>query len=114
MRERVAKARADGRASTVRPAVVRSLGRLADRLQRETLTDPDVRENVAHLRELARGVAAGDVGARQQAERIEAARQDPDKLKLYDELREQIRQRDQARGRAERRDRGRDEGGRER
>jgi hypothetical protein len=94
--------------------MVRSLARLADRIERETPTDPESKERAAHIRAVARDLNRGEAvpapQRRDQAERIHSAAAQKDKAALYRELEHQLRQRDQAR--AKHRTRHRDDGGR--
>jgi hypothetical protein len=57
--------------------MVRSLARLADRIERETLTDPESKERATHIRTLARDLNRGEAvpqpQRRDQAERIHGA-----------------------------------------
>jgi hypothetical protein len=116
LRDAASDARAQAAARKAQPAIVRSLGRLAERIERETPTDPDSKQQAAHVRDVARNLAAPDQQTRSvahdQAERIRDAAAGKDKDALYRELEEQVRQRDQAR--AKHRPRDRDDGGRDR
>jgi hypothetical protein len=114
LREAVARARAKAAPEKAQLSMVRSLARLADRIERETPTDPESKERATHIRGLARDLNRGDAVTppqrRDQAERIHGAAAQKDKSALYRELEDQLRQRDQAR--VERRARERDDGGR--
>jgi hypothetical protein len=116
LREATIRARAKAAPEKAQLSIARSLTRLADRIERETATDPDSQERATHIREVARNLNRGDAATqsrnRDQAERIRGAAGEKDKATLYRELEEQLRQRDQAR--AKQRPRDRDDGGRDR
>jgi hypothetical protein len=114
LREATARVRAKAAPEKAQLSMVRSLARLADRIERETPTDPDSKERATHIRAVARDLNRGGAVTlsqrRDQAERIHDAAAQKDKAALYRELEDQLRQRNQAR--AERRARERDGGGR--
>lgn len=108
IREQVKRARSN-QAEERAPAVIgRSLARLAQRIERETPTDPDATERAARIRDVARGLTARDAPTRDhahdQGRRIEASKKDP--AALYKKLEEQLSQRDQARSKQKTQDRG--------
>jgi len=116
LRQATKRARAKAAPEKAQLIVARSLTRLADRIERETATDPLGKEQAVHIRHVARTLRGGN-GATQtkagdQAERIRGAAGEKDKATLYRELEEQLRQRDQAR--PKRRPRDREDSGRER
>jgi hypothetical protein len=114
LREAIARARAKAAPEKAQLSMVRSLARLANRIERETPTDPDSKERATHIRAVARDLNRGEAVTppqrRDHAERIHGAAAQQDKAPLYPDLEAQLRQRDQAR--AERRARERDDGGR--
>jgi hypothetical protein len=108
--------RAKAAPQKAKPIIARSLTRLADRIERETATDPHGKEQAVHIRGVARTLKDGDGTTRTQtrgeAERIRGAVSEKEKATRYRELEEKLQQRDQAR--AKRRSRYRDDGGQER
>jgi hypothetical protein len=107
IREQIQRTRADQAGKRAPAAIGRSLARLARWMERETATDPDAAGRAAHIRAVARGLAARDIPAPDQAHdqgrRIEAGKKDP--AMLYKELEEQLWRRDQMRGKQKSRDR---------
>jgi hypothetical protein len=101
LREATARARARAVPERAQLSMARSLARLADRIERETPTDPESKERATHIRAVARDLNRGEpvaqVQRRDQAERLHGAAGEKDKAAIYRELEAQIRQPDRAR-----------------
>jgi hypothetical protein len=116
LRQATERARAKVAPEEAQLVVAGSLTRLADRIERETATDPHGKEQAAYIRDVVRTLRDNDgatrTQARDQAERIRGVVSERDKATLYRELEEQLRQRDRAPPKRHPRDR--DDGGRDR
>jgi hypothetical protein len=116
LRDATARTRAKAAPEGARRTMARSLNQLAERIERQTATDPDNEKRIAHIRAVARNLDAGTATTpkrpRDEAGRIRGAAEEKDKVARYVELEKQLRQRDQARARHRSHDR--DDGGQER
>jgi hypothetical protein len=60
LREATARARAKSVPEKAQLSIIRSLARLAGRIERETPTDPESKERAAHIRAVARDLNRGE------------------------------------------------------
>jgi hypothetical protein len=116
LRRATEQARARAAPEKAQLLIGRSLGRLADRIDRDIATDPHRAEHAAHIRDLAWTVKDSDgatqTETRNKMVRARDAEGKKDKAILYRELEEQLRLRESAHPKHRARDR--DDDGRER
>lgn len=101
LREATPRARATAAPEKAQRTMSRSLERLADRLERETPTDPDSKEWASHIRAVARDLnraePATQIQRDDQAGRLHDTAGEKDKAALHRELEAQIEHGKQAR-----------------
>jgi hypothetical protein len=117
LREATARVRTADCGGLAEPAVSRSIERVATRLERDPVGDPDAREHAARIRDIVQMRTAGEVGHRDLRSiggRSQSSGQDmksentaplpSEKAERYKQLENELRRRDDARARQRTRD----------